>query len=320
MSIPEIKIQSLSDLFRCITLSSLLEISGWPKPGNVHRTKDFLDTRFEHFIAGAVAIQPVFYEFCKEIYFIEPKRSSSYEFVKLGDFFYKASESMMKWQYGGNVILGHILILAPLVAAATICIKEDKTLYTDFKYFLNRIIDGATVNDTILLFKAINLCNPGGLGNRVKYDINAKESIDELRSDGITLKKIFEMSKGYDLISQEYSTGFTITLEIGLPYFTRTFREFNDINIATVNTYLKLLSKYEDTLIIRKSGIDAAKKVKKYATDIMLLNGISTKKGIKKVREFDKYLQKERGKLNPGTTADILTGILFCSLIFGLKF
>ena len=320
MSIQEIKIKSLNDLFRCIALSSLLEISGWPKPGNVHRTKNFLDTRFEHFIAGAVAIQPVFYDFCKKIYQKAPEKSTSYEFINLGEFFYKASESMMKWQQGGNVILGHILILAPLVAAATMCIKEDKKKYEDFKCYLNKIIDSATVEDTILLYKAINICNPGGLGHRINYDLTAKQSINELKRDGITLKKIFDISKNYDLISQEYSSGFKIILEIGLPYFREKFEFFNDINIATVNTFLKLLSEYEDTLIIRKSGRDAAKRVKKLAKEIILMNGIATKRGIKKVREFDEYLQQEEGKLNPGTTADILTGILFCALIFGLKF
>lgn len=320
MPIPQLKIESLNDLFRCIALASLLEISGWPKPGNVHRTKDFLDTRYEHFIAGAVAIQPVFYDFCKKIYQIESKKSTSYEFVNLGKLFYKASQSMINWQYGGNVILGHILILAPLAAAATICIKQNKRSYNDLRYYLNNIIDDASVEDTILLYKAINICNPGGLGHRSKYDITAKQSIDELRRDGIRLKKIFNLSKEYDLISREYSTGFKIILETGLPYFKKNFEEFHDINIATVNTFLKLLSEYEDTLIIRKSGIDAAERLKKKATELILKNGIATKNGLKMVREFDAFLQKEEGRLNPGTTADILTGIIFCALIFGLKF
>ncbi|MCK4382115.1 MAG: triphosphoribosyl-dephospho-CoA synthase, partial [Candidatus Lokiarchaeota archaeon] len=49
-------------MIRCVNLSSLLELSGWPKPGNVHRTRNFEDTRFEHFLAGITAIQPNFRE------------------------------------------------------------------------------------------------------------------------------------------------------------------------------------------------------------------------------------------------------------------
>ena len=33
----------------CAQLAAALEVSGWPKPGNVHRTADFTDTRFEHY-------------------------------------------------------------------------------------------------------------------------------------------------------------------------------------------------------------------------------------------------------------------------------
>jgi len=43
---------------RCASLAALMEVSAYPKPGNVHRTRDLPDTRFEHFLAGAVAIGP----------------------------------------------------------------------------------------------------------------------------------------------------------------------------------------------------------------------------------------------------------------------
>jgi triphosphoribosyl-dephospho-CoA synthetase len=98
VSIQQIKVQSLDDLYRCIALSSLLEVSGWPKPGNVHRTNDFLNTRYEHFIAGIIAIQPDFCEFCRRIYREFQTEKTSFEFINLGQLFYAASESMMKWR------------------------------------------------------------------------------------------------------------------------------------------------------------------------------------------------------------------------------
>ncbi|MEM2538604.1 MAG: triphosphoribosyl-dephospho-CoA synthase, partial [Candidatus Methanomethylicia archaeon] len=39
-------------------LASILEVSGWPKPGNVHRTRNQIDARYEHFLAGAIALAP----------------------------------------------------------------------------------------------------------------------------------------------------------------------------------------------------------------------------------------------------------------------
>ena len=39
-------------------LAAALEVSGWPKPGNVHRMANFEDTTFEQFIAGSIALGP----------------------------------------------------------------------------------------------------------------------------------------------------------------------------------------------------------------------------------------------------------------------
>ncbi|MFX0076150.1 MAG: triphosphoribosyl-dephospho-CoA synthase [Candidatus Hermodarchaeota archaeon] len=307
-------------MVRCVTLSSLLELSGWPKPGNVHRTRDFESTRFEHFLAGIIAIQPNFRELCERVCHTLDTNSLSYSKIEIGFFYKKSAMEMMKWQFGGNVLLGHILVLAPLVSAATICIKTKKIKIDDFELILKKIIEDATVKDTLDLYDAIKTCNPGGLGRRDKYDVYGKNSYNEIKQDNITLKKIFDLSKDYDLISNEYSSGFSIILREGLPFFLKAYKNSQDINVAIVNTYLHLLSNHLDTLIIRKSGREEAKKISNYASEIIKIGGISSKKGLKLTFKFDNGLQKHNGKLNPGTIADLLAGVIFCALIFGLKF
>ncbi|MFX1289061.1 MAG: triphosphoribosyl-dephospho-CoA synthase [Promethearchaeota archaeon] len=320
MFIIDIKIKNVDDLLRCVNLSSLLELSGWPKPGNVHRTKNFGDTRFEHFLAGITAIQPNFRELSEKIYNSIEKNLSDFTIIELGLFYKKSAKEMMKWQSGGNVLLGHILILAPLVSAATICLKTNKVKMEEFELILKKVIEDATIKDTLDLYDAIKICNPGGLGRIEKYDIYGENTYNEIKQDNINLKKIFELSKDYDLISSEYSSGFNIVLREGLPYFIETFKTSQDINTAVVNTYLKLLSNNLDTLILRKSGKKAALEVSKMASDVLKEGGISTKKGLELTIKFDKDLHKQNGKLNPGTTADLLAGIIFCALIFGLKY
>lgn len=315
-----ISIKSVDDLIRCISLASLLELAGYPKPGNVHRMKNFEKTRFEHYLVGIIAIQPSFRLFCEEIYQKSFKSNDNYKSIELGLFFKNAAEEMTKWQYGGNVLLGHILILAPLAAAVTICLKEHQYKINDLKYFLNKIIENSSVNDTLNLYRAIKLCNPGGLGKIEKYDITDENSIEEIISDNINLKKVFELSKEYDLISLEYSSCFSIILNEGLPFFLKTFREYKDINIATVNTYLKLLSLNPDSLIKRKSGIEAALYVSKRASIILKNKGIASEKGLRLAFELDNELQEKKGKLNPGTTADLISGVIFCGLALGLRF
>ncbi|MFX0081606.1 MAG: triphosphoribosyl-dephospho-CoA synthase [Candidatus Hodarchaeota archaeon] len=304
---------------RCINLASLLEVAGWPKPGNVHRTKDFDDTRFEHFLGGIAAIQPTFRKFCEKIFqfsFIDDK---NYRFIELGCFFKEAVEQMIKWQSGGNVLLGHILILAPLTAATVVCLKNNRYHFSDFKHYLNKIIDESTVDDTINLYRAIRLSNPGGLGTIKKYDINDENSFREIRAEKIKLRQIFELSKDYDSISSEYSTGFNITLNEGLPYLLEAYNRYGDPNIATVNTFLKILSDHPDTLIIRKSGKESALYVSNSASKILEKGGISSEEGLDLTIKLDRELQEKRGKLNPGTTADLIAGIIFCALIFGLR-
>ena len=82
----ELSINSINDLMRCVNLASLLELSGWPKPGNVHRMQNFKDTRFEHFLAGIAAIQPNFKEFCNNIYKNSLNINEDYSFLNLGLF------------------------------------------------------------------------------------------------------------------------------------------------------------------------------------------------------------------------------------------
>ncbi|MHA1507798.1 MAG: triphosphoribosyl-dephospho-CoA synthase [Promethearchaeota archaeon] len=321
MSNIEIAIESLDDLLRCINLSSLLELSGWPKPGNVHRTKNFKGTSFEHFLAGISAIQPNLRVLCEKVYTTIDNDKQSFSSIELGLFFKEAVIEMMKWQTGGNVILGHILILAPLSSAASICMKLKKRRFLDFESILNKIIEETTVNDTLHLYEAIKLSNPGGLGKIDKYDVNDPSACEEIIRDEINLKEIFKKSQDYDLISREYATGFKIILKEGLPYFLDSFKEYRDLNITIVNTYLKLLANHLDTLIIRKAGKSEAIKVSEMASKIISLGGISTKKGLKLTIKFDKNLQKQnRNLLNPGTTADLLTGVIFCALLLGLNF
>ena len=315
-----ISINTIEDLLRCINLASLLELSGYPKPGNIHRTQDFKDTRFEHFLAGIAAIQPNFRNLCLRSYKIAEAKPIKFENVKLGVFFTGASEAMIRWQEGGNVLLGHILILAPLASAAAICLKTKKLSLSDYSTTIKKIIANATVEDTKKLFQAIRKCKPGGLGKVDKYDLSDETSIEQILRDGITLKQIFEISKTIDLISLEYSTGFNIVLKEGLPFYIEVYNNTNDINIATVNTFLKILSQHYDTLIIRKTGLKNAKIISQKAFELLEMGGIASKDGLKLSKEFDILLQKERGKLNPGTTADILAGIIFCALLIGLKY
>jgi triphosphoribosyl-dephospho-CoA synthase len=315
-----LKINTIDDIVRCATLSSLLELSGWPKPGNVHRTHDFISTRFEHFLAGIVAIQPSFRTLCERTYQLIETEDQCYEKVGLGQFFESAARDMMEWQGGGNVLLGHILILAPIIAAATICLKLNKLDLKDFKTILEKVIKAASVQDAVDLYRAIRICNPGGLGQAIKYDVWKENGLYEIISDKVSLWMIFNISKEHDLISKEYAEGYKLILEEALPFFHESYKFNRDINVAVVNTFLKILANHPDSLITRKSGIEIAMMVSQSAKKILDLGGINDKKGLKECMKLDEKLSPHDGKVNPGTTADLLAGVICCALLLGLRY
>ena len=105
-----------------------------------------------------------------------------------------------------------------------------------------------------------------------------------------------------------------------MSFYFEKFTSTQDINTATVDTFLKVLSDHPDTLIIRKSGLPAALSVSQDATEILKYSGISSETGLKLTKQLDLKLHEKDGILNPGTTADIIAGIIFCALLFGLSF
>lgn len=315
-----LSISYVDDILTCVNLASLLEVAAWPKPGNVHRTINFEKTRFEHFLAGICAIQTSFKNFVYRVSEEYKTNLHDFSFVKLGNFFLDAVKRMIDWQRGGNVLLGHILILGILSATATICIKQDALSFNDFKQNLVKIIKESTPTDSINLYKAIRYCNPGGMGQVQRYDLYNDNSLQDLKSDNINLEKIFQLSQDYDLISSEYANGFPIILSEGFTYYMDVFNKTKDINIASVHTFLKILANHPDTLICRKSGLSAAKMVSLTAKEILDEKGLLTPKGREMIKKFDIFLQSKKGKFNPGTSADLLTGVIFISLIFGIKF
>ena len=90
---------------RCAQLAMLLEVSATPKPGNVDRDHDFDDTKYEHFLASAIGVGPIF-----ERVAIAKKG--------IGSFIRDSVEESIRWQSGGNAHFGAFLLLVPLVMAA----------------------------------------------------------------------------------------------------------------------------------------------------------------------------------------------------------
>lgn len=299
----------------CASLASLLEVSAYPKPGNVHRLSDFQETQYEHFLAGGVALGSVMGELAKS-----SSRSQNLSDIRLGYSINDAVDEMFHWQSGGNIHLGIILLFAPLSAGAGATLSSGIMAVEKLREYTKRIISKATPEDTVAIYQAIDKAmSLENLGSTDELDVKDKRSSKKIKREKITPLEIFELCKNRDLICKEWVTGFSTVFETGYPYLRERVIEGATIKNAIVNTYLKILSENPDSLIIRKSGKKNAGRVSEEAYRILQAGGSESDDGIRMLWTFDDNLKKEKGKLNPGTTADLTASSIFLLLLSGWR-
>lgn len=328
---------SPSLIARCAQLAMLLEVSASPKPGNVDREHNYPDTCFEHFVASSVAVYPT----------LELAARST---GRIGAFLRSAVYESSVWQQGGNTHFGAFLLLIPLAMAAGEISKEEyhsgKSNFRlgaeEFDELASRahfFVRATDCEDAVEFYRAF-----GHAGVRVnsveEFDLKDPESTSDLREQNVTLYALMEIARDYDLIANEWTTGFGRCLE-GAKSILEFMQARNcgaealtgdsvsicsgtGINEAVVYTFLKLLSRYRDTFIQTKFDIETADYVSSRAGEILSEWETSGKTAkdfatiLPRVQEFDSELLER--KINPGSTADIIIAGLFIALLGGLRF
>jgi triphosphoribosyl-dephospho-CoA synthase len=287
------------DIARSAQLALLLEVSAYPKPGNVDRTHDFIDTSYEHFLASSVAVYPVFRAAAAR---------GSRKGQGVGELVSSGVEESTAWQSGGNTHFGALLLLIPLTMAAGACERYDMD---KIKRKASEIMRNTTVDDAIEVYRAFPKAKVKVRGEVPEFDVTDKASIREIKEKKQSLYEILTISASYDLISRELVGGFELTFKFA-KLITELAKE-KRINAAVTRAYMKLLSEEEDTFIKMKVGSERSRYVKVRAQQIV--NG-----GYKRaeIEALDDELVREG--LNPGSTADIISAALFISILGGLRF
>ena len=304
----------------CGELACLLEVSATPKPGNVHRFRDFEDIRYEDFLASSISFGVFLEELAlKGLLLREAK--ISWDEVNLGLIIKEAIKQSNFFHNRSNTNLGIILLLAPLaVAAGMSCNPKDEICdLIELKEAVNEVLLYSTVQDAIAVSEGIALAQPGGLGEVKEYDVNNPSTSQELLKNNITLLELMKKCKKRDNICLELADGYPITFDTGYTTLSRSYTICNDINLAIIDAYLDILSSYPDTLIERKFGPEKAKELAIRAKSIIKLGGSLTVDGRRELEEFDIELREEEEKINPGTTADLIASTLFIFFLSGGK-
>jgi len=306
------------EIAAALELALLLEVSAYPKPGNVHRTRDFENTRFEHFLASAAALVPHFRLAALRGSKIGAGSIHSGELM-IGERIRRAVESCSEWQRGGNTSLGAILLLIPISYAAGMVPSRKALRAQEIRKSLRRVVRSTNKADAVNVYRAISRASPGGMGKVPELDVNDKDSLTRIRRHNISLLDIFRISSRYDTISSEWVRGFPVTFDIGLPFLLRELHATGDINTAVVDTYLRILSQVPDTLVTRRLGIGKAREVSLMAKRVLKAGGMKTSRGRKEAEEMDKSLQRTDHRCNPGTTADLTASALSILLLSGYR-
>ena len=304
----------------CAQLATLLEVSAYPKPGNVHRLHDFLTTRYEHFLAGSVAVSPSINKLAQSGFDIKAGHKT-WEKIGIGNYVYSAIKDSFKWQSGGNVNLGTILLFAPISAAAGYILKDEIIRVDDLIQVAKKAIKHTTSKDAVSVYRSIRYSMTDKvLGAVSDLDVSERSSITQILRDKISLYEVFMKCVERDTICKEWVSGYDITSKKGYPYLVEAIKSSSNINTATIDTFLYLLSENLDSLIVRKNDLTTAKRVSDRAREILDHGGYGTMIGRKLTETFDHDLRCTNGLLNPGTTADLTAASLFLLLLSGWRY
>jgi len=305
------------DVTNCFQLAILLEASAH-KPGNVSVVTNFENTRYEHFLASAVAARESFEEAVRRGLAISRRKISASE-AGVGKIIRKCVSDINVWQSGGNTLLGAVILLSPMAVAAGMTEYADDFDISELRRNLKLVVESTTPEDAVNVYRAMAVAKPSGLGSAPSLDVNDPASIRQIRKDKVSLFEVFKIAEKYDTICFEWVNNFPITFTRAYPGLSALVKSGWNLNDAIIETFLEVLSEYPDTFITRKAGLEKAREVSAESEKILKLGGIRASEGKKQLKVFDLKLRRSSNLLNPGTTADILSAALALLILRGYR-
>jgi triphosphoribosyl-dephospho-CoA synthase len=266
----------MTPLGLCAQLACVWEATA-RKAGNVHRYQDFADTSYLDFLTSAAAIAPVIEQ--------APTRRVGITVLEA----VRATQRVAR----RNTNLGIILLLAPLAT-----VPPAEPLQTGAA----KVLESLDVEDARLVYEAIRLANPGGLGEAPEEDVHQEPTR--------TLREVMALAAERDLIARQYTDGFALIFAEALPVLTGMTGKGWPLEDAIIACQMHLLVRHPDSLIARKMGVEEANRVRDYVRG-MLESGGSPE-------SLDDWLREDGNARNPGTTADLIAATLFAALREGV--
>src|SRR5262249_60214581 len=112
------------------------------------------------------------------------------------------------------------------------------------------VLDRSDVADSQLVYEAIRLANPGGLGTATQQDVAAEPTLP--------LRAVMALAADRDLVARQYVENFHTIFAEGLPALVRGLETTGSLEGGIIAGYLDLLIAHPDSLVARKRGTDVA--------------------------------------------------------------
>jgi len=201
---------------------------------------------------------------------------------------------------GCNTNLGILLLCAPLASA----LEEGDAGSSDdhLRLAVRGSLEALTLADAGDAFRAIALASPGGLGTADDQDVHGEPTV--------SLRLAMTLAAERDLIARQYSNGYADLFDIGVT----TWRPASAggehaLPYAMQRTFLAFLSRFPDSHIVRKHGLDEAQAVSEEAGFWLMRLASHPAAAQPGLAQWDLRL-KSRG-INPGTSADLAVATAF---------
>ncbi|MFM7316460.1 MAG: triphosphoribosyl-dephospho-CoA synthase [bacterium] len=256
-----------------------------PKPGNVHQDGEwnFTDLKVDDFVRSAYAIETVFQQIQK---------------LSIGDFILNSIVATRSVT-GTNTNLGQVLLMAPIAYS-----------FNNFRELNQKTLlctlEKMTVQDSVVIFQAIQLAKPGGMGKTNVEDIN--------EIPRLPFQEIMKLAADRDSIAKQYANGFQDIFEFSLPALEKLWIEIENWRDAIVHLHILIMAQLPDSLIARKCGQELAEKSAQIAASVVEFSSDS-EEYIHRLKYLDDWLRSDGNRRNPGTTADLVTATIFIALL-----
>ena len=269
---------------RVASIACLLEVCA-SKPGNVHRGADFDDLTMTDFAISAEIVGQA----------IDTRQSES-----VGALVHAIAKSTSVI-IQSNTTLGIALLHSPLAIVANNDDLNSKNVRKKLK--------DLTAEDSKLVYEAIRIANPAGLGQSQEMDV-----ADEAPSD---ILSAMQFSSDQDLIARQFTNNFQQVFEEVVPLLVAGEAQFEKLTDAIVYAHISMLARYGDSLIQRKCGSEVSKQAQDRACHVLqqLVEHKDREPYFNALADLDFWMRSDGHQRNPGTTADLIVAGLFVAII-----